>query len=109
MKQYFYHELVDLQELLRELETLSLSPKEKEHLLLIVHSSVHTVILDVVLSEIPKEDKHLFLEHVASSTHRDIWKFLKKRTINIEDKIHKAVKDLKKELLVDIKELKNKK
>jgi len=109
MKQHFYHEIIDLSELTQELEQLALSSKEKEHLTMIIHSSMHTVILDVVLSEIPKEDKHLFLEHVASSTHRDIWNFLKKRSVNIEDKIHKAVKELKKDLLEDIKELKKQK
>lgn len=106
MKKQFYHEIVDLQEIFNELEKLSMSASEKEHLITIVHSSVHTVILDVVLSEVPKEDKHLFLEHVYTSTHRDIWKFLKKRSVNIEDKIQKAVKELKKEFLKDLTELK---
>ena len=108
MKKQFYHELIDLDEVLRELNSLTMSAGEKEHLVTIIHSSVHTVILDIILSEVPKEDKHLFLEHVYTSTHRDIWKFLKKRTVNIEDKIQKAVKGLKKEFLEDIKEIKRK-
>ncbi|MDE2026052.1 MAG: hypothetical protein KGJ07_06155 [Patescibacteria group bacterium] len=106
MKKQFYHEVIDLQDLFDELETLAMSEGEKEHLVTIIHASVHTVVLDVILSEVPKEDKHLFLEHVYTSTHRDIWKFLKKRSVNIEDKIRKAVKELKKEFLADIANLK---
>jgi hypothetical protein len=106
MKQQFYHELLELQDLFDELEKLALSAGEKEHLVTIIHSSVHTVILDVVLTEVPKEDKELFLEHVHTGTHRDVWRFLKKRTVNIESKIQKAVKELKKELLKDMRELK---
>lgn len=109
MKQQFYHELLEIDALFDKLQTLDLAPHEKEHLTTIIHSSVHTVILDVVLNELPKEDKHLFLEHVYTSTHRDIWKFLKKRSVNIEDKIRKAVKELQKELLEDIGEVKSKK
>lgn len=105
MKKQFYDSLLELEDLFNEMEKLSLSATEKEHLITIIHSSMHTIVLDVVLSEVHPEEKKLFLEHLHASTHRDIWKFLKKRTVNIEDKIRKAVKELKKEFLLDIKQL----
>ena len=108
MKQHFYHELLELEDLFEELEKLNMSSAEKEHLITIVHSSMHTVVLDTVMLELPKEDKEKFLHHVHGSTHRETWHFLKKRTVNIEDKIQKAVKELKKELLVDIYDMEKK-
>ena len=103
-RKHFYTHIIDTSILSLELGEMDMTSEERLHLLSLVESSIHQTILDLVLSELSEEDKKQFLMHVASSDHDKIWKFLKEKTKNIEEKIKKAAEDLKKELHKDIKE-----
>lgn len=108
MQEHFYSSVIEVDSFIILLDTLKIPKKEKEHLTALVHSTIHTTILDLVLSEIPVEDKKLFLRHLHANDHQKIWKFLHTRTINIEDKMYKAVKDLLREFSKDIEEVQDK-
>lgn len=108
-KKHFYTHIIDISTLSLELGEMDLTAEERMHLISLIDSNIHQTILDLVLSELSEEDKKIFLMHVTSSDHDKIWKFLKVKTENIEEKIKKAAEGLKAELHRDIKEAKGKK
>lgn len=108
MKKHFYSHLVEIESLIVELHRLDLSDEEKKQLTLIAESNLHHAILDVILSELSGEDKKIFLTHLSCGDHDKVWKHLKEKVENIEDKIKKAAEQLKSELHKDIKEVKKK-
>ncbi|MDP2638235.1 MAG: hypothetical protein Q8P26_04205 [Candidatus Levybacteria bacterium] len=107
-KKYFYTHIIDISTLSLELETMDLSPKEKNHLLSLIDSNLHHEVLDLVLSELESKDKKTFLMHLASEDHGKVWRLLKEKVDSIEEKIKKTAEDLKEELHKDIKEVKEK-
>lgn len=104
MKQkYFYSHLIETSVVSLELGEMDLNPEERVHLISLVESQLHHVILDTVLSELSEEDKKIFLQHLSLDNHDKIWGHLKGRIENIEEKIKKAAEELKKELHQDIR------
>lgn len=103
-KKYFYTHIVDTSTLSLELGSMNLNPKERMHLISLIDSNIHHEILDLVLSELNPIDKKTFLAHLASENHDKIWKLLRGKVDNIEEKIKKTAEDLKKELHKDIKD-----
>lgn len=108
MKNQFYSQIVQVETLYVALDDLTLTDKEKEHLKSIIDSSLYHTILDAVLSELPEEDKKMFLDKLGEENHEKTLDFLRKRILNIEDKIKKTANDLMTELHEDIKEAKKK-
>ncbi len=108
MKKRFYSHIIELESVTVKLDELGLSNEERLHLLTLIESNLDHVILDAILSELNEEDKKLFLKEVASENHDEVWKLLKNKVDNIEQKILKAAEDLKKELHQDIDEVKKK-
>lgn len=106
MKKTFYSHLIEIESVLIKLEEIELLEKEKSHLSELIHVNINHIVLDIVLSELPKEDKKLFLNKIPTDNHESIWKFLKGKTEKIEEKIISAVEELKKQYLRDIEELK---
>lgn len=104
MKKYFYTHIIDTSTLSLELGDMDLTPKERLHLISLIHSNIHHAVLDLVLSELKEADKKTFLTHLASENHDKVWKFLNQKVKNIEEKIKKTAEDLKKELHKDIEE-----
>jgi len=104
-KKYFYTHIVDTSTLSLELGNMDLTPKERLDLISLIDSNIHHEILDLILSELKPEDKKTFLIHLASENHDKIWKLLRNKVDNIEEKIKKTAEDLKKELHKNIKEL----
>lgn len=108
MRKQFYSHIVAVDTLYIALDNLSISDSEKEHLKHLIDSSLYHTILDAILSELTDEDKHVFLNHVATEDHEKTMEFLQNRITNIEDKIRKTADDLMKELHEDIQETKEK-
>ncbi len=105
-KKTFYHHLISIEEIDIELNKLGLPEHERIELLNIAENTIHHTIIDVVLSELSKEDKKTFLEHHSKSNHETTLRYVKGKITNIEGKIRVAAEDLKKELLKDIRDLK---
>lgn len=105
MRQFYTH-LVEIQSIIVELDKMDLSSDEKLHLAHLVDSSLHHTILDAILSELPEEDKKIFIRHLHEDNYDRIWQFLNDRVDNIEEKIKKAAEDLKYEIHEDLKKAK---
>lgn len=103
MKQFYGH-LIEIESILIELDKLDLTKEQKLHLTSLVDSSLHHTVLDVILSELPTVDKKIFLTHLKENDHGKIWQFLNQKAIGVEEKIKKAVDDLKMELHKDLNE-----
>lgn len=100
----WYSHLIEIESIVVELDQLDLTNEQKKHLASLVDESLHHTILDAILTELSEEDKRIFLKHVASGSHDQIWQFLFDKVDKIEDKIKKAAEDLKTELHDDLKE-----
>lgn len=106
---HFYTYLVEVESLIIELDSLGLTDEQKNHLAHLIDSSLHHTILDAILSQLPQEDKKVFMEYLSEGNHEKIRKFLDERIDGVEDKIKKAAQDLKLQLHKDLKEVKRNK
>lgn len=109
MIKHFYSFLIDTDPLLRELEKSDIQDDEKRYLHGLIESHIHHAIVDLVLSELHEHDKKLFLKHLNSNSHEKIWKLLHNNIEKVDEKIHKAAHELKKEFFKDIESAKTKK
>lgn len=107
MIKHFYSHIIETESITLEMEGLNLSDEEKNHLTELMESSIHYKVMDTVLSELSDDDKKAVLSHMHAKKHEDVWKLLYKKIDNIEDKIKKAAGSVKRELIRDIKEVKN--
>lgn len=105
-KKYFYSHIIDTSSLSLELGDMVMSPKERIHLISLIDANIHHEVLDLILSELSPADRKIFLSDLASEKHDKVWKFVKEKVENIEEKITKAAESLKKEMHRDIKEAK---
>lgn len=108
MKKHFYHEVVETSSISLALAEMDMTNEERKHLVSLVEENLHHAILDAVLSELSDRDKQEFMELFAEGRDEEVWKLLRDRTDNIEDKIKKTADELKKELHEDIEESKKK-
>lgn len=101
-KKHFYSHIVETTELSLSLGEMHLSQEERVHLISLIESSLHHVVLDAILSELSEKDKRIFLSHLNSNNHDKIWEHLNKTVTGIEDKIRNAADKLKKDMKKDI-------
>lgn len=108
MKKHFYQQIIVIDSIHLGLETLDLSPEEKQELVEIVENNMHHIVVDTVLSELEENDKKTFLALITQpdQKHDLIWAFLEMKVDQAEVKIKEAVKAFEAEILKDILELK---
>lgn len=104
MKKHFYHSVVETSSISLAIAEMDMSNDERKHLISLVEDNLHHAILDAVLSELSDRDKQEFVQLFAEGRDDEVWRLLKDRTDNIEDKIKKTADDLKKELHKDIED-----
>lgn len=102
MKQFYTH-LIEIKSLVVELDKMDLSVNEKLHLSKLIDSNLHHTILDVILTELSEEDKLKFLNLLKTNDHNKIWEHLNDKVDKVEEKINKAIEEIKVELHEDIK------
>lgn len=107
MIKHFYSYHIEIDSIIIEIESLPIKDHEKKHLIELAESQIHHLVLDSILSELNMEDKRIFLEHLNSKNHERIWKFLRDKIRDIEEKIQRAADEIKKELHKDIISLAN--
>ena len=104
---FFYTKLVNIETLISNLDELDLSAGEKAHLANLVDSSLHSAILDEILSNLSPEDKKLFLVKLETEKDHDkILEFLNEKIDNVEDRVKKVSDQLITELHEDLKQAK---
>jgi hypothetical protein len=109
MKKHFYTHLIEIDSLHVALEALDLEEHEKKELIILAETTIHHIVIDTVLTELPEGDKKKFLKHLAEENHADIWNLLKSKGEQMESKIKRAIESIQKELHADIKEAHKKK
>jgi hypothetical protein len=102
---HFYSHLIETTDITVELAEMELTSDERVHLISLVDANIHSTIVNTVLSNLTEEDKRIFLKNLVANNHEIIWIHLKGKTKNIEGKIVKSVKALKKEFYKDINEM----
>ena len=91
-----------------EIAELKLTPDERVHLISLMEANIHSVVVKKVLSNLPKDDKKVFLKNIIVGDHNKTWEHLKNKSTHIEEKIKAAIEEIKKELIEDIKTTKSK-
>lgn len=104
----FYSHLVKIDFLYEELDALDLSEKEKEELKHHVHSSIHYVALDIVLSDLTLEHKKIFITHLNNKNHNELWKHLLLNSETIEDRLKEGILKTVHEFKEEINKLRKK-
>jgi hypothetical protein len=108
MTTYFYEHIISPDDLYKELEVLDLTDSERNHIVMIVQSTMHHVIMDVILEKLHDDHKHIFLLHIAEDNHEKVWELLREHLHEPEGLILSAIETLKIELLQDIQEAREK-
>ena len=104
MNKHFYSHLIDPEDIHNELEVLDLADDERNRIVLIFQSTLHHVVVDVLLEEMHDNHKHVFLGHIANDDHQKAWDVLNQEVERPEVKIIEAIRDLKDQLVLDIQE-----
>jgi len=103
---YFYSSLVETSELYLDLGEMQLSPDERVHLISLIDANIHSEVVITILSNLPEEEKKVFLKNLISENHEETWKHLKINALEIEEKIKASISRVKKDLQKDIKKIK---
>ena len=108
MKIHFYSNIIDLEPIYKDLILLELEEHEYKELILIAETTVYHAVINIILTELNKEDKKVFLKLLDKNDHNGIWEHLGKNITNIKDLIQKEVSLVIKELRKDIHATDNK-
>ena len=109
MKKHFYSHIIHIDTIHKSLDDLGIPQEEKDELIILVESSVHHVVLDIVLSHLKDDHKKKLIEHVTAEEREKAWELVTSVMHNAEAKIKLAVDKLIDKLHEDIAEVKNKK
>lgn len=105
MKKHFYSHLVDPEDIRNELKVLEISDDEAEDLHLVIESTIHHAVVDMIMKELPESHKHLFLAHIQDDNHDDVIALITEHISDHEKRIRDLVERLRGEYKSDIQEL----
>ncbi|MBP9691435.1 hypothetical protein KBD81_05140 [Candidatus Woesebacteria bacterium] len=105
MSKHFYTHLIEIDSIHTRLERLPMHSTEREELIMLVHESLHHVVLDVVLTKLTSTEGKQFLSHVTHGCHDEIWLLLSSKIEDPETEIKNAITAFISELHADIEEL----
>ena len=104
---YFYARYIVVESLIEKLHSMDFSDEERQHLAALVDSTLHSTILDEILSHLKTEDKKLFLVKLQEDPESEkLIEFLQRRIDKVEEKIKKVSDELIQEMHEDIKKAK---
>ena len=103
-KKHFYEPLIETSELSLSLGDLELSQEERIELIHIVRKNMHYIVIDIVLSELPENEKKVFLKNMHEEDNEVTWKHLKENIKDVEEKIREASRKALREHIRDIRE-----
>lgn len=99
---HFYAHLVETSEISLSLAEMEMTNSQRRHLLLLVESSLHNSIVDLVLAELGPNDQKIFLGLLYEGNTQGIHNLLKENVADVEKKIRVLGKKLVAEFLQDI-------
>jgi len=88
-----------------ELETLSIEKDEKEKILKLVDEIAELKLLDVIFEKLESKDKELFMEQLHGGSAQVVAQLLREKIENIEDVLVERAQILEKEIVADIRNL----
>ena len=104
MAKIFYDHLVRIEEIFIEFEKYDVQEEEKAEFTSLIDETVHERLLNLILLSLPGDFQEEFLTLFHQNPgNQEIIDYLKKQTIDIEEKIEKEAAKIKKEILADIK------
>lgn len=107
---YFYHHLIQVEDVTSRVDTHDLGQEEKEELLDLVDQIVHKHTLNIILKHLPKDKHDHFLKKFQATPHdKQLLEYLKKEIkSDIESAIRTQAEKIKKEILSEIKKSRQK-
>lgn len=102
---YFYHHLIQIEDVTSLIDAHDLDKVEKEELLSLVDQIIHHHTLSVIFKHLPKNKHDAFLTAFHATPHdKQLLDYLKKEIkIDIESTIRTQAEKIKKEILSEIK------
>lgn len=106
MTKVFYDHLILIEDIIVSLDTHGVPVSEKRSLLTFIDETIHSYVLDTILTHLPKEHHEHFLFEFTRAPHQpSLLDFLKKKTkVDIEQEIKKTVEHVKKKVLKDLED-----
>lgn len=102
-KHHFYTRVIETVSIELELDTLDLSPEEREDLAALADSTIHLAVVHELLKELPQEYKKAFLDSLRDENHDRVWNIITAHIHQPEEKIKRVVGAMKHELHGDIR------
>lgn len=102
---YFYSHIIEIGDLHSALEGAGFEDYERKELILLVEDSIHHVVVNTTLMELPEEDKKKFLTHLHEDDNVKLWSHLREKIEGVEDKIRAAGDKFLATLHKDIKRI----
>lgn len=110
MSKIFYDHLIILEEVELEFDNLKLDKEERRELEHLIEETIHHRVMDRILTKLPRQHHEEFLEKFAKTPHNpNLIHYLDhKIKESVEEHIADEMKNLKKELLAELRKQKSK-
>ncbi len=102
---YFYDHIISLESVHVAIDQMGIEPAQRVELRDLLEQQVHYAILNMLLSELPPEDRGIFLRHQEGQEHDELWRLLGEKIDQVEDKIRQVSEELVSKMHQDINEL----
>ena len=104
MSKIFFDHLIKYEEVEIALSVHKMEPKTKKEVSEMIEETIHYRVMDVILTNLPKEHHTDFLKRFYQAPHDEsLLDFLKEKVSNIEELLTEEINKIKKELLEDLK------
>lgn len=101
---YFYSHLVEIETLTEKLDELDLNNRQKKHLSILIDSTIHQEVINIIFSKLTEENKLLFIKNFSENPENpEIMQFLNEMIGDIEQEIKATIKKIKEDFHEDIK------
>lgn len=98
--------MIEIESIIFELDKLDLSQEEKIHLAMLADSTLHSHILEAILSQLSEHEKEVFIDHFKTGDHDKTWQYLNEKVDKVQEKVKAVADQIKHELQKDIEEAK---
>ncbi len=101
MSKIFYDHLIVIEEITAVLDNHSIVAEKRQEVLTIADQTMHHHVLDVILTNLPKEHHEAFLTRFHRAPHDEgLLSFLKEKTaVDIEKEIVNEAQKVRKEII----------
>jgi len=103
----FVEAFLNKTDLEKEFKDLSLSRGERETLIKTIEELARYKILNVVLDKLETKDKELFLRQLQSGSEEMLIETLREKIENVEGLLRNEIKEVEKDVLADISQIKD--